>query len=120
MVTTIHTLEHYFPMSTCNNLAYLKDIPSIPISLGSQLDCDRTCITQWKQYRNRIIEDMKPYIIDTFQIVHKHPFYHFCAWLKDNWAFELGFLRNHHESSPTAYHPMACPICHPHVQTTFP
>ena len=93
MVTNIRTLERRFPLPRSPNYDYLKDIPNITIALGSQLDQDHDAITRWKQHRNQTIDKMKPYIISTSHILHSNILNDFCAWLKDDWAFELGFLR---------------------------
>ena len=62
MITNIRLLESYFQHSTSPNLEYLKDITSIPISLGTQLEKNYSSIEQWKPHRTMVITSMAEYI----------------------------------------------------------
>ena len=113
MVSNIHILEHWFSIAGPPNTNYTKDTHSIPITLSTQLDNNRTIFTQWKHHRNISNENIKPYIINTFRILHPYPLADFFTLLKYDRTFELGFLREHNDSDPTAYHPIYYSLCSP-------
>ena len=82
MVSNIHMLENWFPIAGPPNTDHMKDIPSIPIVLDIQLDNNREIFTQWKKHRNITIDKMKPYITNTFCILHPYSLADFFTWLK--------------------------------------
>ena len=58
---------------------------------------------------------MQPYLIDTFRLNSPRALASFYEWLKDAWAYELGFLQEHAGSDPSLYHPVCCPLCSHHT-----
>ena len=95
------------------------DIHSTPIALGSQFDRDRGAINRRKQLRYTTIKKMKSYIITAFRIQHITNINDLCAWLKDTWDFELGFLPKHNGLDSSAYHPVYYPLCSAHSNTNL-
>ena len=123
MITNIRILESYFPRTTTPNLDYLKDITSIPISLGTQLEKNYSSIEHWKTHRAKVISSMTGYITEVFRIVSKRALKDLCTFFTDAWAFELGFLQTPtgpHPSNPDLIHPVCCPICSHYARTTWP
>ena len=123
MITTIRLLECYFQRSTTPNIYYLKDITSIPISLGTQLEKNYSTIAQWKTHRAKVITSMTDYITLVFRIVSQRALKGLFTYITDAWAFELGFLQTHtgpHPSNPYLLHPVYCPLCSHYARTTFP
>jgi len=123
MITNIRILESYFPRTTTPNLDYLKDITSIPISLGKQLAKNYNSIEHWKTHRAKVISSMTGYITEVFRIVSKRALKDLCTFFTDAWAFELGFLQTPtgpHPSNPDLIHPVCCPICSHYARTTWP
>ena len=102
------------------NVNYLKDIHSTPIALGSQFGRDRGSINRRKQRHYTTIKKMKSYIITAFRIQHITNINDLCAWLKDTWDFELGFLPKHNSLDSSAYHPVCYPLCSAHSNVNLP
>ena len=123
MITNIRLLESYFQHSTSPNLDYLKDVTSIHISLGTQLEKNYSSIKQWKTHRATVIKSMNEYITAVFRIVSTRSLQALFTYITDVWAFELGFLQTHtgpHPSNPDLRHPVCCPLCSPYARLKFP
>ena len=120
MVTDIRMLESWFPLAIISNVEYLKDITSIPTTLGTQLERNYNCIEEWKHHRATIIKSMKPYITSVFRIIHPRLLAALLTYITESWAFELGFLQDHNVSNPKLYHPVCCPLYSPYTCASFP
>ena len=66
MITNIRLLESYFPLTKSPNLDYLKDIQSIPIFLGTQLEKNYNSIEHWKTHRAKVISSITGYVTEIF------------------------------------------------------